>query len=45
MKYSTVSELKLKNINTNFCKIARIGYTGEDGFEIFISKEQIVKFW
>jgi glycine cleavage system T protein len=45
MEYFTVSELKLKNINANFCRIARTGYTGEDGFEIFISKEYVVKLW
>ncbi|MDR1401160.1 MAG: glycine cleavage system aminomethyltransferase GcvT [Endomicrobium sp.] len=45
MRYFTISELKLKNINANFCRIARTGYTGEDGFEIFISKEQIVPLW
>jgi len=45
MKYFTVSELKLENINADFCRIARTGYTGEDGFEIFISKRHIVKLW
>ncbi len=40
MKYFTVSELKLKDIPAGFCRIARTGYTGEDGFEVFISKEQ-----
>jgi glycine cleavage system T protein len=45
MEYFTVSELKLKNINANFCRIARTGYTGEDGFEIFISKEHIIELW
>jgi glycine cleavage system T protein len=45
MKYFTVSELKLKNINAIFCRIARTGYTGEDGFEIFISKEQVGTLW
>ncbi|MCA6079652.1 MAG: glycine cleavage system aminomethyltransferase GcvT [Endomicrobium sp.] len=45
MKYFTVSELKLKDINADFCRIARTGYTGEDGFEIFISKEHIVELW
>lgn len=45
MKYFTISELRLKNIDANFCRIARTGYTGEDGFEIFISKEQIVILW
>ncbi|MDR3256198.1 MAG: glycine cleavage system aminomethyltransferase GcvT [Endomicrobium sp.] len=45
IKYFTVSELKLKDINVDFCRIARTGYTGEDGFEIFISKEQISNLW
>ena len=45
MKYFTVSELKLKWINTDFCRIARTGYTGEDGFEIFISKDKSVELW
>ncbi|MDR0978329.1 MAG: glycine cleavage system aminomethyltransferase GcvT [Endomicrobium sp.] len=45
MKYFTVSELKLKNIEADFCKIARTGYTGEDGFEIFISKNKISEVW
>lgn len=45
MKYFTCSELKLKNINANFCRIARTGYTGEDGFEVFISREQTKQLW
>ncbi|MDR1926993.1 MAG: glycine cleavage system aminomethyltransferase GcvT [Endomicrobium sp.] len=45
MKCYTASELKLKNMKANFCRISRTGYTGEDGFEIFISKEQIVQLW
>jgi len=45
MKYFTVSELKLKGIDADFCRIARTGYTGEYGFEIFISKEYVVEFW
>jgi aminomethyltransferase len=45
MKYFTVLELKLKWINADFCRIARMGYTGEDGFEIFISKDKTVEFW
>jgi len=45
MKYFTVSELKLKGIDADFCRIARTGYTGEYGFEIFISKEHVVEFW
>jgi glycine cleavage system T protein len=45
MKYFTCSELKLKDIDAGFCRIARTGYTGEDGFEIFISKEQSKLLW
>jgi len=45
MKYFTVSELKLKDINADFCRIARTGYTGEDGFEIFISKDKAELLW
>lgn len=45
MKYFTCEELKLKDINAQFCRIARTGYTGEDGFEIFISREQTNKIW
>ncbi|MDR1433699.1 glycine cleavage system aminomethyltransferase GcvT [Candidatus Endomicrobiellum devescovinae] len=45
MKYFTVSELKLKDIAADFCRIARTGYTGEDGFEIFISKDKTIELW
>ncbi|MDR2426328.1 MAG: glycine cleavage system aminomethyltransferase GcvT [Endomicrobium sp.] len=45
LKYFMCSPLKLKNINASFCAIARTGYTGEDGFEIFISKEQSKMLW
>jgi glycine cleavage system T protein len=45
MKYFTASILKLKDINADFCRVARTGYTGEDGFEVFISKEHANKFW
>jgi aminomethyltransferase len=45
MKYFTVLELKLQWINADFCRIARTGYTGEDGFEIFISKNKTVELW
>ncbi|MDR1721282.1 MAG: glycine cleavage system aminomethyltransferase GcvT [Endomicrobium sp.] len=45
MKYFTISSLKLKDIDADFCRVARTGYTGEDGFEIFISKERIVDLW
>ncbi|MDR0617242.1 MAG: glycine cleavage system aminomethyltransferase GcvT [Endomicrobium sp.] len=42
LKYFTISKLKLKFKTTEitFCYVARTGYTGEDGFEIFISKGQ-----
>jgi aminomethyltransferase len=45
MKYFTVSELELKCVNADFCRIARTGYTGEDGFEIFISKDKSIELW
>ncbi|AKL97661.1 glycine cleavage system aminomethyltransferase GcvT [Endomicrobium proavitum] len=45
MKYFTVSDLKLKNINAKFSRIARTGYTGEDGFEIFISSHHAAQLW
>ncbi|MCL1972616.1 MAG: glycine cleavage system aminomethyltransferase GcvT [Endomicrobia bacterium] len=45
MKYFTCSQLKLKDIPADFCRVARTGYTGEDGFEIFISKNQAVVLW
>lgn len=45
MRYFTISDLKIKDLNPKFCKIARTGYTGEDGFEVFISKEQSGDFW
>ncbi|MCL2484835.1 MAG: glycine cleavage system aminomethyltransferase GcvT [Endomicrobia bacterium] len=45
MKYFSVSDLKLKDISAAFLKIARTGYTGEDGFEIFISKESAAVLW
>jgi len=45
MGYFTCAELRLKNIKANFCRVARTGYTGEDGFEIFISKEQSKDLW
>jgi aminomethyltransferase len=45
IKYFTVSELELKDIAADFCRIARTGYTGEDGFEIFISKDKTVELW
>lgn len=45
MKYFTCAQLKLKEINAQFCRIARTGYTGEDGFEVFISREQTKALW
>jgi glycine cleavage system T protein len=45
MKYFTALMLKLKDINADFCRVARTGYTGEDGFEVFISKAQVNEFW
>jgi aminomethyltransferase len=45
MKYFTVSDIKLRDIDANFCRIARTGYTGEDGFEVFISKSALRQLW
>ncbi|MDR3111553.1 MAG: glycine cleavage system aminomethyltransferase GcvT [Elusimicrobiota bacterium] len=45
MRYFSISDIKFKGINASFCKIARTGYTGEDGFEIFISKAASEKLW
>ena len=45
MKYFTVSDLKLKNKSAAFAKAARTGYTGEDGFEVFISNGDAAQLW
>ncbi|MDR1196086.1 MAG: glycine cleavage system aminomethyltransferase GcvT [Endomicrobium sp.] len=45
LKYFSCSPLKLKNMDASFCAVARTGYTGEDGFEIFISREQSKILW
>jgi glycine cleavage system T protein len=45
MKYFTIQKLKMKNIKTDFSFIARTGYTGEDGFEVFISKAFANDLW
>jgi glycine cleavage system T protein len=45
IRYFSIKDVKFNNINTTFCKIARTGYTGEDGFEIFISMEHAVTLW
>lgn len=45
MKYYSILDLEIKSIEPKFCKIARTGYTGEDGFEIFISNEFAAILW
>jgi aminomethyltransferase len=45
IKYFTAKDVKFKNASAVFSKIARTGYTGEDGFEIFISKDKAVFIW
>lgn len=45
MKYFTAKDIKFKGQNTNFSKIARTGYTGEDGFEILISNSCAEYIW
>jgi len=45
MKYFTGKDVKFKNMQPEFSKIARTGYTGEDGFEIFISKNEASSIW
>jgi aminomethyltransferase len=45
MKYFSATDLNLKNAAVEFSRIARTGYTGEDGFEIFISKNAAVSLW
>ncbi|MDD5021633.1 MAG: glycine cleavage system aminomethyltransferase GcvT [Endomicrobiaceae bacterium] len=45
MKYFTVRDVKFKNISAKFAKIARTGYTGEDGFEIFVSNDVATLVW
>jgi aminomethyltransferase len=45
MKYFSCDNLELKNIKADYLQIARTGYTGEDGFEIFISQAQAKGLW
>lgn len=45
MKYFTAKDVKFKNINPSFSKIARTGYTGEDGFEVILSKGDAPFVW
>ncbi|MDR0915221.1 MAG: glycine cleavage system aminomethyltransferase GcvT [Endomicrobium sp.] len=45
IKYFSIVDIQLNNLNSTFCKIARTGYTGEDGFEIFISNKNAIQLW
>jgi glycine cleavage system T protein len=45
IKYFSIVDLQFNGLNSTFCKIARTGYTGEDGFEIFISNENVIQLW
>jgi len=45
MKYFTAKDVKFKGQQANFSKIARTGYTGEDGFEILISNNCAEYVW
>ncbi len=45
MKYFTAKDITFKGQNAAFSKIARTGYTGEDGFEIIISNSCAEYIW
>ncbi|MBQ3835316.1 MAG: glycine cleavage system aminomethyltransferase GcvT [Elusimicrobia bacterium] len=45
MKYFTAKDITFKGQNASFSKIARTGYTGEDGFEIIISNNCAEYMW
>ena len=45
MKYFTAKDVKFKGQTAEFSKIARTGYTGEDGFEILISNSSAEYIW
>ncbi|MBO8129313.1 MAG: glycine cleavage system aminomethyltransferase GcvT [Peptococcaceae bacterium] len=42
LKYFWFTEGRVNGID---CVISRTGYTGEDGFELFVSGEQVVELW
>lgn len=42
MRYFSFAEVKIAGIHAI---IARTGYTGEDGFEIFVAKDETAKLW
>ena len=45
MKYFTAKDISFIGQTTKFSKIARTGYTGEDGFEILISNNSAENIW
>ncbi len=45
MKYFTAKDIRFKDQTAKFSKIARTGYTGEDGFEILISNSSAEYIW
>ena len=45
MKYFTAKDISFKGQSANFSKIARTGYTGEDGFEILVSNNCAEYIW
>ena len=45
MKYFTAKDIKFTGQTAEFSKIARTGYTGEDGFEILISNGSAEYIW
>ncbi|MGE4384709.1 MAG: glycine cleavage system aminomethyltransferase GcvT [Endomicrobiaceae bacterium] len=45
MKYFTCKNVKFKGLDSKFSKVARTGYTGEDGFEIFVSNNCAENIW
>lgn len=45
MKYFTAKDITFKGQVAEFSKIARTGYTGEDGFEVLISNSCVEYIW
>jgi aminomethyltransferase len=45
LNYFNFFKPTFNNINPEFCLLARTGYTGEDGFEIFISNAEAPALW